>query len=378
MNEKIVKEEKMRSNSGKYARIFVCLMAVLYLGGVLCVFGKPETEYSDTERRRLTGMPEFAWEELWSGEYVEELEKYMTDQFPLRDGFRYLKTNFSLNIMQKQDTGNIYVKDGYLCKMEYPMDEDSIYRATLIFENLYEKYLKDTKVSPYIAIVPDKNYFLAGEGVLAMDYEEFFGQIYEKTPHFTPISIAGQLQLTDYYRTDTHWKQEEIIDVADTLAEEMKVPFEGDFEVKNTEIPFYGVYYGQVGLNLPPDDISYCTNEMLENCYVYDYENDKEIVLYDVSNGASRDPYEMFLGGNISLATIENEDALSDKELVVFGDSFSRSLLPLLAGSYQKITLLDIRYLSASQVGKYVAFTDQDVLFLFSTSVINNSVTLKK
>ena len=85
----------------------------------------------------------------------------------------------------------------------------------------------------------------------------------------------------------------------------------------------------------------------------------------------------MFFGGNISLATIENPDALSDKELVVFGDSYSRSLLPLLAGSYKKITLVDIRYMWSGQVGNYIEFTDQDVLFLYSTSVINNSITLK-
>ena len=210
-----------------------------------------------------------------------------------------------------------------------------------------------------------------------MDYEDFFGRIYEKTPHFTPVSITEQLQLSDYYRTDTHWKQEEIIDVAKVLAERMNVPFEGDFTVNETSIPFYGVYYGQAGLNLPADTISYCTSEVLENCFVYDYENNREILLYDVSKGASRDPYEMFLGGNISLVTIENEEALSQKELVVFGDSFSRSLLPLLAESYQKIALVDIRYLRGGQVGKYIQFKDQDVLFLYSTSVLNDSITLK-
>ena len=377
MKDNMMHKVRKTRNSGRYAVFFVCLVAAMYFGGVLCVFIKPADDYSGTERRRLAQKPELAWEELRSGEYVEELEEYMTDQFPLRDSFRYLKTKFSLSVMQKQDIGNIYVKDGYLCKMEYPMDEDSIYRAALIFEDLYDTYFKDTEVTPYIALVPDKNYFLADEGVLAMDYEDFFGRIYEKTPHFTPVSITEQLQLSDYYRTDTHWKQEEIIDVAKVLAERMNVPFEGDFTVNETSIPFYGVYYGQAGLNLPADTISYCTSEVLENCFVYDYENNREILLYDVSKGASRDPYEMFLGGNISLVTIENEEALSQKELVVFGDSFSRSLLPLLAESYQKIALVDIRYLRGGQVGKYIQFKDQDVLFLYSTSVLNDSITLK-
>jgi len=378
MDDENMKINNKAFHSGKYAVFFVCLMAVLYVISVVCIFSKPEDYYSQSERRTLTGRPRlFETKELWTGKYVQKWENYMVDQFPLRDELRSLKSHFSLNIMQKQDTHGIYVKDGYLCKMEYPMDEESVSRATFAFENLYHLYLKDTEVKPYIAIVPDKNYFLADEGVLSMDYEKLYSQVYEETPHLGPIDITSHLQLTDYYRTDTHWKQEEIIDVVDVLAEEMNVPFEDDFTVNKTDVPFYGVYYGQAGLDLPPDNISYCTGDFLTNCRVYDYENDKVIQMYDKKALTGRDPYEMFFGGNISLASVENPDALSDKELVVFGDSFSRSLLPLLAGSYSRITLVDIRYLWTGQVGNYIEFTNQDVLFLYSTSVMNNSITFK-
>lgn len=378
MNDKNIKEMNKPLKSRGYAIFFVCLMAILYVVSVVCIFSKPEEHYSQSERRTLNLRPYlYETEEIWTGKYVKKWENYMVDQFPLRDELRSLKSHFSLNIMQKQDTHGIYVKDGYLCKMEYPMDEESVDRASWAFENLYMLYMQDTQVKPYMVIVPDKNYFLADDNVLSMNYEKLYSQVYEDTPHLEPIDITTQLQLTDYYRTDTHWKQEGIIDVAALLAERMDVPFGDDFTVNKTDVPFYGVYYGQAGLQLPPDDISYCTSDALANCYAYDYENDKEIRLYDKEALTGRDPYEMFFGGNISLATIENEEALSDKELVVFGDSFSRSLLPLLAGSYKKITLVDIRYLWSGQVGNYIEFTDQDVLFLYSTSVMNNSITLK-
>ena len=378
MNDKNINSTNKKPKSDRYAMFFVCLMAVLYVISVVCIFSKPQKEYSQSERRTLNQRPRlYETEELWNGKYVQKWEKYMVDQFPLRDELRSVKSNFSMKIMQKQDTHGIYVKDGYLCKMEYPMDEDSVERATFAFENLYHLYLEDTEATPYIAIVPDKNYFLADAGVLAMDYEKLYSMVYEQTPHLNPIDITGQLQFADYYRTDTHWKQEEIIDIAATLAENMNVPFDDDFTVNKSDVPFYGVYYGQAGLNLPPDDIAYCTSDALKNCRVYDYENDKEIQLYDKKALTGRDPYEMFFGGNVSLATIENPDALSDKELVVFGDSYSRSLLPLLAGSYKKITLVDIRYMWIGQVGNYIDFSDRDVLFLYSTSVMNNSITFK-
>lgn len=85
-----------------------------------------------------------------------------------------------------------------------------------------------------------------------------------------------------------------------------------------------------------------------------------------MEKGAGNDPYELFLSGSISLLSIENPNAETDRELIVFRDSFGSSLAPLLAEGYAKITLADIRYLPSSQMGKLLDFTDADVLFLYS------------
>ena len=42
-----------------------------------------------------------------------------------------------------------------------------------------------------------------------------------------------------------------------------------------------------------------------------------------------------------------------------------------------KITLIDTRYISPKILSQYIEFNDQDILFLYSTSIINNSYTLK-
>ena len=74
---------------------------------------------------------------------------------------------------------------------------------------------------------------------------------------------------------------------------------------------------------------------------------------------------------------MENPHAATDRELVIFRDSFASSLAPLLVEQYARITLVDIRYLSSTVIGKYLTFTDQDVLFLYSVPVLNHSDTLK-
>ena len=72
---------------------------------------------------------------------------------------------------------------------------------------------------------------------------------------------------------------------------------------------------------------------------------------------------EIFLGGSKSLISIENPNAKTDRELVMFRDSFGSSIAPLLAEDYAKITLVDIRYLPVERIGNYIDFKDQNVLF---------------
>ena len=90
------------------------------------------------------------------------------------------------------------------------------------------------------------------------------------------------------------------------------------------------------------------------------------------------DPYDVFLGGARALITIENESAASERELIIFRDSFASSLAPLLLPGYARITLVDLRYMRADLLPDYLTFHEQqDVLFLYSTQVLNNSAMLR-
>ena len=44
---------------------------------------------------------------------------------------------------------------------------------------------------------------------------------------------------------------------------------------------------------------------------VYNYQEDKAMPMYDLDKVKGKDPYEMFLGGPLSLVTIENPNATS-------------------------------------------------------------------
>ncbi len=362
----------------KEIKITVLILAVLYLGFFALCWIKPAEEYSPTERRKLAQFPKLTLETVAEGKFMTDFEKYTLDQFPVRDGFRSLKAWVSQNIFVKSDNNAIYVEDGYAVKMEYPLKEESLQYAADRFRNLYEKYLRDSENNIYVSLIPDKNYFLAdSSNHLSVDYEKLIAVMQAEMPYAEYIDIINLLGIEDYYKTDVHWRQEKIVDVAKEIGNAMGITISEQYETETLENEFYGVYFGQSALNLPGEELVYLTNEILEQCTVYNYENNQTLGIYDMEKAAGDDPYEIYLSGPVSLLKIENPNAATDKELIVFRDSFGSSLVPLLAECYQAITLIDIRYIQSDFLSKFVDFENKDVLFLYSTVVLNNSETLK-
>ena len=118
---------------------------------------------------------------------------------------------------------------------------------------------------------------------------------------------------------------------------------------------------------------------MLDSCIVTSYDTGKPVkkAVYDMEEAYGKDPYEMFMSGSDALITVENPKSETDKELIIFRDSFTSSLSPLLVSGYKKITLVDIRYISSSMLGAFIDFGDSDVLFIYSTMLLNNSLAFK-
>lgn len=350
-------------------------------------------EYSVAERRYLKQFPEMEYETIMSGKFMSEFETYVTDQFPARDAFRGIKTAVALSVFAQKENNGLYLADGYINKVEYPYHPDSITHAAKVLNGIYAKYLEGTACNVYYGIIPDKGYFLSqANGYPAMDYEQLEADFTEAMSQvkisnsedgtqlkdaMTYINLFDVMQLDDFYKTDTHWRQEEISDVAAVIAEAMGKELDAKYEICQLSNPFYGVYHGQLALPKDGETLYYLTNDVLNECKVFDYANGKKIGIYNFQKAEGNDPYEMYLSGSLSLITIENPNSENEDELVIFRDSFGSSIAPLFVEEYRKITLVDIRYIHSGFLGNYIKFDNQDVLFLYSTMVLNNSETLK-
>lgn len=340
---------------------------------------KADTELSQAERRKLTARPTLSAETIWSGKFMSAYEDYVTDQFPIRDELRSVKAFTAFKLLRQRDVNGIFIADGSASRLEYPIDEASIKNAQKKFRYLYDKYLKESGGMIYFSLIPDKNRFIAEKnGAPAIDYDSFAALMREDTDEYMQyIDIFDTLCAEDYYRTDTHWRQERIGDTAQRLADAMGIDIEDSYEAKSMEKPFYGVYCGQSALPLTPDTMTWLDSATLQGCRVYDYESGEYIGVYDFEKAEGMDMYELFLSGSKSLLRIENPTAQNDRRLIIFRDSFGSSIAPLLVPGYAEITLVDIRYLASPLLGNMLSFDGADVLFLYSVQVLNNSITLK-
>lgn len=360
--------------------IIVSFVGLFWFSIALFTWINPPQEVSESERRKLAQLPKLDSQNVFSGKYMNDFEEYAKDQFPKRFQLRTLKAYTRFYLFQQKDNNDIYIQDGFSAKLEYPLNENSIETANKKFQHLYDKYMKGTQVKPYISVVPDKSYFIgANKGYPSMNYDKLFSMIKDCTGYAKYIDITDKLTIDDYYKTDIHWRQENLKGVAKKIGAEMGIAdqLSLEFQQVNANIDFYGVYYGQSALPLKPDKITYLTNDTIKQCKVYNAETGKTTAVYDTEKLGGKDPYDVYLSGATPLLVVENPNAKTDQELIVFRDSFGSSLIPLLLEGYSKVTIVDIRYINSDMIGNYIEFSDQDVLLLYSTSILNNATILK-
>ena len=367
--------------SNKYKSVvLVILSTIIVLGLSIWAWTKEYTEYSDSERRVLNSMPELSMESILNGKFTSSFETYTQDQFPLRDTFRAIKTYAVLYGFNSLENNNLYIQDGYISKLDYPFKPAVVDHAIERFQNIYNKFLDGKDVNVYLSIIPDKNYFLAEDrGMLSIDYPTFIEYVKSGTNYAEYIDITSLLSIEDYYKTDTHWKQENIKDVADHILDSMGVSTDTVYQINTLDKPFYGVYSGQIAIPVDPDELKYVTSEEFEGVTVtsYDTGSPVEKYIYDMNEAYGKDPYEMFMSGSDALIVVDNPNAKTDKELVIFRDSFGSSISPYFISSYKKITLIDIRYIQSDMLGFFIKFNNQDVLFMYSTMMLNSSLGFK-
>lgn len=372
--------------SKKYSIFITALFCLFTFGFGIALILSPSRDFSDQENRYLSQFKAPTWKTLRSGEFMEDFEDYVTDQFPLRDQWIQLKA-LSERALGKQENNKVYFDriSGQTLFAHFTKISDEELAQRVGFVN---KLGDNLDLPVYFSLVPDKSWVWAD---YLPDYAPNVddGSTIEKAQALCGenvrfIDLRGALDYDSFYRTDHHWTTIGAMQAYFSLIQDISGGGSGDWyhEPELRSDQFYGTTWSAAGAAwVHPDSIYTMIPEggTRGNITVTGYPEGQpvESSLYHPEKLEVKDKYAYFLGGNQPLCVIQNPDAAGGKLLVV-RDSYSDSLAPFLAEEFQEVHLFDLRYNNLS-LKQYAADNGIDqVLVLYSANNFNTDRNLFK
>ena len=315
-------------------------------------------------------------------EYLSYLESYLLDQFPKRDLLRQSLARFRLGVLRQLDHHGYFEKDGHLGKLDPILNERALDYALSILENVASDRLSQSGHRVF-ALIPDKNVYLTDKSDYpSYAYDAFFQQVQVAMRGETEVlSLLPYLSIDDYYKTDPHWDQGKLFQVANAILAEFgfNAGLSSDMFQLHRYEGYDGTYKAHMAGGSLSDTLSWLRNDAIDAMTVYDLVTGEKGPIYQEDKLRGTDAYDLFLGGAKALLTIHNPHQENGRQLIVFRDSFGSSLIPLLALYYEDVIVVDLRYIQMTSVAQLVEMRDDgDALFLFSTSVLNSPGVFKK
>ncbi len=335
------------SNKNNAIFTIAVLASVILIFTVADLF-RGDRIFSETENRLLAQRPEFSAEELLSGSYTSDYEKYVTDQFVGRDKWIYVKTKTDV-LLQKKEINGVYLgEDGYLIEQHLPQDytDGQVDKRLALLEPLIEEW------DAAVMLVPTADNILTNKlPANAPYYDE--RELLERA-----AQLAGEDRYVDvyaalrehrgeeiYYRTDHHWTSLGAYYGYQAWLETTGMrPYPYDVEnMRTVDREFLGTLQSKINLNWKPDSIRYFPETAKGPIKVtYDLQRETDTI-YEEDYLNTKNKYGFFLDDNHAFVEIDTPYRL-DKTLFVLKDSYANSFIPLMMPHYQKIYVVDLRY----------------------------------
>lgn len=355
----------------KKFNIFLSVLFCAFIGGV-CVISLllPDKNFSPLENRYLQKPPVVSVENLGSGKFMTDAEKYVSDHIVGRDFWVAMKA-WSERLSGKKENDGVYFgkHDTLINRVKDPepskLDQDMGYLDALI---------GNMSVPVYFGLIPSAAEIWKDrlpDGAPTADEKAIIDRLYFSAGAST-IDLYGALAPHSgediYYRTDHHWTSLGAFYGANAIFETMGLePIDlNDYRKTTVTDQFNGTLFSSSGVRwLPSDSIdTYVPDEGVKVTSWFKG-TPEEGSLYVDSYLDVKDKYSYFLGGNQALCVIETEHADAPKVLVV-RDSYSDSLAPFLTERFSEIHLFDLRY-NLSSIKGYVEENNIDaVVVLYS------------
>ena len=346
----------------------------------------PDKEQSEEENRMLETLPAPGLTSILNGDFMEQWESYMSDQFVGRNLWRGLKVGLDRLGGSRMENGVYIGRDGQLLEDIAAPDQE------LFSENINAvKSLADTysDIRTTVMLIPDAACILSDSlpaFATVEDQRQMFSMVErglgDSVNWVDAYSILNRHKTEKlYYKTDHHWTTQGAFYVFREAAASLGIEGDvsDDYVSYTVTDSFNGVLASKsgVGLNEKEQIDIYVPTEGDDDVVVnYVDEGKKRTSLYDSSKLETRDKYGVFFGGNTSVMDIRTVST-SRKRLLVVKDSFADCFIPFLTPYYREIVVVDPRYYSGTMTDIMDTYRITDILILYSgnTFMTDNNIS---
>ncbi len=376
--EKLNTESESEKNKAKGAIMCLLIAVFIFLTAGLGIisFAAKDKAFSPSENRVLAQLPKLTLSSLTDGSFMENFESWLADQFPLRDNAIRLKTEFD-RITGKREENGVYIGEkDFLFDSQSAYDENKIAEKTALIDDFLQKH-PDTE--QMIAIIPNSSYIYSEHLPYNIKLSDQYSQIkaiYGKLNSESLIKLDATdilLKLKEknvqlYYKTDHHWTTRSAYEVYSHIEKHWQLQ---DSDVKydfyTVTDDFEGTLASTAGVHEKKDSVEVCIPQGSDGTYIvsYDSQQRKTSTLFSEEKLNEKNKYEVFLGGNFDIISIETA-AENESSLLIVKDSYANCIIPMLTPHFSEIVVIDPRYMTESIDAVMSEYNFTHILFLYN------------
>ena len=371
----------------KIISIAVFFITVLFFTVLTVIL--PKFDFSEAENRTLSQFPELSFKSVYDESFMNGAETYVSDHFAFRTSLFSVKTNVDRLFGKNIVNGVIFLEDRFVMPVT-DIDENNIERNVLSLN----EFAKNTSVPVYVMIAP------TSAGVYASEIPSYYANADQRTIienisyeldngiiALNPFSIlSASRDEYIYYRNDHHWTTYGAFIAYNATIKLMgynPVPF-SNCDIEHVNSSFYGTLYSKTLYDGFRADV-------IDNIHVKGGYSEESVEIYtgtDTMKSESMffshfldlsDKYSYFLNRALYPEVTIKTNYPEENNLLVIKDSYAHCFVPFLVQHFSKITMLDLRSISVSQIEDIINTEEYDqILVLYNFENFATDINIRK
>ena len=369
----------------KYPTFFVFSILVI-LFTVIDIINSPN-EFSELENRKLSQMPILSLKSYIDTSFSSDYEKYINDQFFLRDNWIDLKSRIEYLLGKRENNDIIFGKENYLFKKFTTFNDEMLknnLNSIITFTNNYNKEV-DFFIIPNSYAIYDE---LTPRYLPLVDQLSLVNSInsylsLKSNDHINTINVAEELLKNKddyiYYKTDHHWTSYGAYLAYLTYMDYLGLEIVDINNLEKITINnFLGTYYNRSKYFKADSD--FITYYNILGLHI-EIDGKEQLSLMDLDKFKGSDKYSAFLWGNNGLTKVINENISEERKgssILIFKDSYANSFIQFLSYNYEIIDIIDLRYFKES-IRNFMKDKDyNEILIMYSFNNLSSDINIRR